>query len=142
MKNVKKLSTLILALIMLLTAVPSFSFAEETAAYVPAYDRETPVVLLHGIGQNDTYVVDDEGNVNAVGGGKAEITVLYPEVGLSETIQVVVPGEPDEPDEPVEPDEPDEPDKPCKPEKPSWTDWLKNFFTNFGVKSLNMPSIS
>ncbi len=90
MKNVKKLSTLILALIMLLTAVPSFSFAEETAAYVPAYDRETPVVLLHGIGQNDTYVVDDEGNVlpDREGG---ELTVWPLEADITAMVKEVLP---------------------------------------------------
>ena len=47
--------------------------------------------------------VDENGNVTAVGGGNAEITVIYPEVGLSETITVTVEGEQERPDDPERP---------------------------------------
>lgn len=50
--------------------------------------------------------VDENGNVTAVGGGTAEITVLYPEMGLSDTIAIAVDGDPVEPDEPGRPDRP------------------------------------
>lgn len=39
-----------------------FAAAEGEDTYTPLYDTETPVVVLHGIGQNDTYVLDEEGN--------------------------------------------------------------------------------
>ncbi len=64
MKMFKKSVSLFLCLIMALTVVPFFASAEGEAVntYEPSYNRDTPIVILHGIGQNDTYVVDDEGN--------------------------------------------------------------------------------
>ena len=54
---------MLLALVMVFTAIPFFATAQgEENTYVADYDTETPVIVLHGIGQNDTYVVDDEGN--------------------------------------------------------------------------------
>ncbi len=82
MKKTMKFSAIILAAVMLFTAVPTFAYAEETVAYTPAYDTETPVVLLHGIGQNDTYVVDDEGNVlKDREGGKLTVWPLEADIG-------------------------------------------------------------
>ena len=57
----KKTISLILSVLMLLSVVP-FCAAAEKDTYVPSYDYETPVVLVHGIGQNDTYVLDENGN--------------------------------------------------------------------------------
>ena len=63
MKNLKKALSLVLCFIMVFSMTVVFSSAaSEGNTYVPDYDTETPVIVLHGIGQNDTYVVDDEGN--------------------------------------------------------------------------------
>lgn len=56
----KKTVSLILAFIMAFSCFGIFAAAENT--YTPDYDTETPVVVLHGIGQNDTYILDEEGN--------------------------------------------------------------------------------
>ncbi len=58
----KKTISLILAMIMAFSCFGVFATAENGDAYEASYDTETPVVVLHGIGQNDTYVLDDEGN--------------------------------------------------------------------------------
>ena len=58
----KKAISIILALLMLLTVVPFSSLAAEENTYVADYDYDTPVVLVHGIGQNDTYILDENGN--------------------------------------------------------------------------------
>ena len=57
----KKIISIVLTLTILMTAllVP-VSAAENT--YVADYDRETPVVIIHGMSQNDTYMLDDNGN--------------------------------------------------------------------------------
>ncbi len=57
----KKTISLILALIMAFSCFGILAVAESNA-YAPAYDTETPVVVLHGIGQNDTYILDEDGN--------------------------------------------------------------------------------
>lgn len=64
MKIMKKSLSILLCLVMVfsMTAVFSSAEGESVNTYVPSYDTETPVIVLHGIGQNDTYVVDDEGN--------------------------------------------------------------------------------
>lgn len=56
----KKILSLILALVMAFSCFGVFACAEN--GYTPDYDRDTPVVVLHGIGQNDTYVLDEDGN--------------------------------------------------------------------------------
>lgn len=58
----KKTMSLILAILMLLSVIPFTGYAAEESTYIPAYDYDTPVVLVHGIGQNDTYVLDESGN--------------------------------------------------------------------------------
>ena len=58
----KKAISIILAILMLFTVVPFSSFAAEESTYVADYDYDTPVVLVHGIGQNDTYILDENGN--------------------------------------------------------------------------------
>ncbi len=62
MKTLKKSVSIFLCFVMLLTAVPFMASAGNTSNYVADYDTDTPIVILHGIGQNDTYIVDDEGN--------------------------------------------------------------------------------
>ena len=51
----------------------------------------------------DVATVDDEGNVTAMGDGEAVITVIYPQVGLSDIIKITVDSAPNEPD--CEPDD-------------------------------------
>ena len=58
----KRLISVILAVLMLVSVVPFGASAAEESTYTAAYDYETPVVLVHGIGQNDTYVLDENGN--------------------------------------------------------------------------------
>lgn len=59
--KIKKSLSIILAILMLLSAIPLTGFAAEESTYVSSYDYDTPVVLVHGIGQNDTYVLDANG---------------------------------------------------------------------------------
>ena len=62
MKKVKKSLCLILSIVMVMSSCVLFSSAEdETAAYVADYDTETPVILVHGMSQNNTYVLDENG---------------------------------------------------------------------------------
>ncbi len=56
----KKVISLILVFAMLLSCFGIFAAAENS--YTPDYDKDTPIVLIHGIGQNDTYILDEEGN--------------------------------------------------------------------------------
>ena len=57
----KRAICIVLALIMML---PVTAFAAETdnTAYVADYDTETPVIIVHGMSQNNTYLVDESGN--------------------------------------------------------------------------------
>ena len=62
MKKIKKSLCLILSLVMVMSSCVLFSSAsEETTAYVADYDTETPVILVHGMSQNNTYVLDENG---------------------------------------------------------------------------------
>ncbi|MEE1321402.1 MAG: hypothetical protein UHM85_07720 [Acutalibacteraceae bacterium] len=91
MKNLKKALSLVLCLVMLISVVPVFSATAATSgAYVPDYDTETPVIVLHGIGQNDTYVVDDEGNKTYDDAGD-EITGWPLELDLMGALGGVIP---------------------------------------------------
>ena len=58
----KKKISIILAIIMLVSCMPFAASAQEDV-YTPLYDKDTPVVLLHGIGQNDTYVYNEDGTI-------------------------------------------------------------------------------
>ena len=57
----KKIISLVLAFIMAFSCFGLFAAAEDSV-YTPDYDKNTPVVVLHGIGQNDTYILDENGN--------------------------------------------------------------------------------
>lgn len=57
----KKVISLMLVFVLVFSTVGIFASAENDA-YTPDYDRDTPVIIIHGIGQNDTYILDDEGN--------------------------------------------------------------------------------
>lgn len=50
--------SLVLCILVSVFAVPA-SAQENT--YVADYDRETPVIIVHGMSQNDTYVLDENG---------------------------------------------------------------------------------
>ncbi len=60
--NLKKIISLVLVSIMVLSVFSTTAFAKNESAYVPSYDSETPIIILHGIGQNETYILDEEGN--------------------------------------------------------------------------------
>ncbi len=64
----KKILSLILALVMAFSCFGVLAAAGENT-YKPDYDTETPVVVLHGIGQNDTYILDEDGNRKTDGDG-------------------------------------------------------------------------
>lgn len=57
----KKTISLILAFVMAFSCFGIFAAAQGNT-YKADYDTETPVVVLHGIGQNDTYILDEDGN--------------------------------------------------------------------------------
>ena len=59
MKSIRKSLCFILSLVMIMSSCLIFSGAEE--AYTPDYDRDTPVILVHGMSQNNTYVLDENG---------------------------------------------------------------------------------
>ncbi len=58
----KKIISILLCLIMVFSCVGVAFAANEENTYVPDYDENTPVVVLHGIGQNNTYILDENGN--------------------------------------------------------------------------------
>ena len=57
----KKLISILLAVAILSGFAVIPVFATETA-YTPDYDTDTPVVIIHGMSENDTYVLDENGN--------------------------------------------------------------------------------
>ena len=62
MKKIKKSLCLVLTFIMIFSSCIVFSSAaEERAIYVPDYDTETPVIIVHGMSQNNTYLCDENG---------------------------------------------------------------------------------
>ncbi len=68
MKPLKKLIALALSVIMLCSCFSVLVFAEDEKAYVADYDTETPVILIHGMGQNNTYLLNEEGERITQGG--------------------------------------------------------------------------
>ena len=62
MKKFKKSLCLILSVVMIMSSCIVFSSAaEEKSAYVEDFDRDTPVIIVHGMSQNNTYILDDNG---------------------------------------------------------------------------------
>ncbi len=62
MKRIKKSLCLVLTFLMIFSSCAVFSSAAgERAVYVPDYDTETPVIIVHGMSQNNTYLLDDNG---------------------------------------------------------------------------------
>ena len=60
MQKTKKIISVILALIMVLSCSVIMSSAKSD--YVADYDTETPVIIVHGMSQNNTYLLDEDGN--------------------------------------------------------------------------------
>lgn len=65
----KKTISIFLAFLMAFSCLGIFASAQEENTYTPDYDTETPVVVLHGIGQNNTYILDEDGNRKVDGSG-------------------------------------------------------------------------
>ena len=55
----KKTISLLLVLAMLISVVSVSAMADNS--YVADYDRDTPIIIVHGMSQNDTYVLDENG---------------------------------------------------------------------------------
>lgn len=55
--KIKRAISIFLVLAMML----SITASANTPAYVPDYDTETPVIIVHGMSQNNTYLVDENG---------------------------------------------------------------------------------
>lgn len=58
----KKIISIFICFILVFSCMTTAFASDDEGGYVPAYDKETPVVVLHGIGQNDTYILDENGN--------------------------------------------------------------------------------
>ena len=52
------------AMVMSLFCIPT-----QAASYKPAYNTDTPVVIVHGMSQNDTYVLNEDGSWMEDGNG-------------------------------------------------------------------------
>ncbi|MBQ8029709.1 MAG: hypothetical protein IJ262_09955 [Clostridia bacterium] len=62
MKTFKKTLAAFLAVLMIFSSCVIFSFAaDENSAYVENFDTETPVIIVHGMSQNNTYLLDENG---------------------------------------------------------------------------------
>lgn len=66
MKKMKQLVSILLVLVLALSSCVVLTFAEDSnpvnSAYTPDYDTETPVILIHGFGQNYTYSLNEDGS--------------------------------------------------------------------------------
>lgn len=60
MKQTKKIIAVLMAAVMLFSCTAVMSSAKSD--YVADYDTETPVILVHGMSQNNTYLLDENGN--------------------------------------------------------------------------------
>lgn len=62
MKKFKKAVSIVLVFAMLLSVTSVFASANTSEnEYVPNYDTETPVIIVHGMSQNNTYLLDENG---------------------------------------------------------------------------------
>ncbi len=62
MKHIKKFISVLLCLIIVtLTCITAWAADTEKSSYVPDYDTETPIVIIHGMSQNNTYLIDEKG---------------------------------------------------------------------------------
>ena len=53
---------LVLAMLVSVSAFAADPDSVAGSAYTPDYDTETPVIIVHGMSQNNTYLVDENGN--------------------------------------------------------------------------------
>ncbi len=60
MKQIKKSIAVLLSVVMIFSSLVIMTSAKSD--YVPDYDTETPVIIVHGMSQNNTYLVDENGN--------------------------------------------------------------------------------
>lgn len=65
--KVKKLISIIIAVAMLVSVAVVPASAEAavstvSTAYTPDYDTETPIIIVHGMSQNDTYLLNEDGS--------------------------------------------------------------------------------
>lgn len=62
--KIKRVISICLVLTMLFsfTAFAADPDSVAGSAYTPDYDTETPVIIVHGMSQNNTYLVDENGN--------------------------------------------------------------------------------
>ena len=67
--KMKRFISVLLCAVMVLSACCVPVFAAENETYVPDYNRETPVVIVHGMSQNDTYVLNEDGTWKEDGKG-------------------------------------------------------------------------
>ena len=56
----KRVLALVLAMVMVFSVFSVSVFAAD-GEYTPDYDRETPVIIVHGMSQNNTYLVGEDG---------------------------------------------------------------------------------
>lgn len=59
MKQIKKSIAVLLSVLMIFSSLVIMTSAKSD--YVPDYDTETPVIIVHGMSQNNTYLVDENG---------------------------------------------------------------------------------
>lgn len=59
MKQIKKSIAVLLSVVMIFSSLVIMTSAK--SEYVPDYDTETPVIIVHGMSQNNTYLVDENG---------------------------------------------------------------------------------
>lgn len=59
MKNLKKITAVLMAVLMIFSSTIIMSTAKSD--YTPDYDKETPVIFIHGMGQNDTFLLNEDG---------------------------------------------------------------------------------
>ena len=58
--KLKKVISIMLAFVMVFS-ITTTAFAGDSG-YVADYDTETPVIIIHGMSQNNTYILDENGN--------------------------------------------------------------------------------
>ncbi len=52
----------IISIVLVLAMALSICASASGTGYTPDYDTETPVIIVHGMSQNNTYLVDENGN--------------------------------------------------------------------------------
>lgn len=62
--KMKRLVSFLLVLSLLLSAfiIPTSAKSPSAAGYLTDYDTETPIIIVHGMSQNDTYLLNEDGS--------------------------------------------------------------------------------